>query len=137
MQCSQPFGPLGFPLKGGAYRLTVYGNEGAPGRYRFTLLPIRKQEFAIEIGDTVRMGVPAAGAGDISEPGELDVYTFRGPGKTVSLLSQPVEGSCPESAPPAGGSLRKPAARSCSINRCSAASRSDLSASRSKAVPTA
>ena len=123
MQCSQPFGPLG-SLKGGAYRLTVYGNEGAPGRYRFTLLPIRKQEFAIEIGDTVRTGVPAAGAGDISEPGELDVYTFRGPGKTVSLLSQPVEGSCPEFGAAGWRLTWKPAARSCSINRCSAASRS-------------
>ena len=129
--------PLGFPLKGGAYRLTVYGNEGAPGRYRFTLLPIRKQEFAIEIGDTVRTGVPAAGAGDISEPGELDVYTFRGPGKTVSLLSQPVEGSCPEFGA-AGWRLTQEASGKELFDQSMQCSQPfDLSASRSKAVPTA
>ena len=89
-------------------------------------------------GPTVPMAIPIgyAGSGEIGGSGEDDVYTFRGPGKTVSLLSQPVEGSCPEFGAVGWRLTRKPAARSCSINRCSAASRSDLSA-RSKAVPTA
>jgi hypothetical protein len=40
------------------------------------LAPTEIQQFAISIGDTVSDGVPAAGAGNIEEPGAVDIYTF-------------------------------------------------------------
>jgi SIR2-like domain len=95
MLCDEPFGPLGYRLKRGPYTLTVYGKEGATGDYRFALLPIAEQHFSIAVGDTVRDGEPKPGAGELAEPGELDVYSFRGEGKTMSPISQQVAGSCP------------------------------------------
>jgi hypothetical protein len=43
----------------------------------------------------VRNGKPRPGAGELAEPGELDVYSFSGQGKIVRLVSQPVAGNCP------------------------------------------
>ena len=64
--------------KGGSYSLAV-GHESNPatGRYRLQLyaVPVSKQ-FSINIGDRVRPGIPAAGAGIIESPGTEDVYLF-------------------------------------------------------------
>lgn len=63
----------------GTYTLTVDGNGIDDfGLYSFQLLevPAAPQQFAIEFGDTVSDGVPAAGAGNIEVPGAVDVYTF-------------------------------------------------------------
>ncbi len=96
MQCNEPFGPLGYTLTRGAYTLTVYGANGATGPYRFTLIPVTEQRFTtIGAGTTVRDGEPTAGAGELGEPGELDVYSLSGEGRRISLVSQPVAGSCP------------------------------------------
>jgi SIR2-like domain len=91
---AQPLGVTGTKLKDGAYTLTVYGDKAATGAYRFTLLPVRKQEFGIKIGDSVAPGSPKQGAGEIGKPGELDVYRFSGEGRTVSIVEQPVAGNC-------------------------------------------
>jgi len=49
-------------------------------------------------GGTTTTAVPLgyAGSGEIRGSSEKDVYTFSGPGKPVSLVSQPVDGRCPE-----------------------------------------
>ena len=45
--------------------------------------------FAIAIGDTVSDGVPAPGAGNLEEPGGIDVYVFdAAPGTTIYLDEQ-------------------------------------------------
>lgn len=64
--------------RGGVYTLTL-GNPGtdAAGRYRFRLWDVpAPQSFDIAIGDTVRDGVPGAGAGRIETPGVTDLYRF-------------------------------------------------------------
>ncbi len=62
----------------GGYTLTVDGNTGSSfGLYSFQLLEVpASQQFAINIGDTVANGVPAAGAGNLEAPGAVDIYTF-------------------------------------------------------------
>jgi hypothetical protein len=42
MQCNQPYGDDGFRLEGGDYTLTVYGDKGAIGAYRFALCVLAK-----------------------------------------------------------------------------------------------
>lgn len=74
--------------KGGSYRLAV-GHENIPatGTYRLQLydVPLSKQ-FSIKIGDRIRPGIPAAGAGTIESPGTEDVYVFSAtPGQKVSF----------------------------------------------------
>jgi eukaryotic-like serine/threonine-protein kinase len=67
--------------KGGTYSLAV-GHESNPatGTYRLQLydVPLSKQ-FSIKIGDRIRPGIPAAGAGIIESPGTEDVYVFSAP----------------------------------------------------------
>jgi len=64
--------------KGGTYSLAV-GHESNPatGTYRLQLydVPLSKQ-FSIKVGDRIRPGMPAAGAGTIETPGTEDVYVF-------------------------------------------------------------
>ncbi len=74
--------------KGGSYRLAV-GHESNPatGTYRLQLydVPLSKQ-FSIKIGDRIRPGIPATGAGTIESPGTEDVYVFSAtPGQKVSF----------------------------------------------------
>lgn len=74
--------------KGGAYSLRVgHENHPATGTYRLQLydVPLSKP-FAIKIGDRIRPGTPAAGAGTIESPGTEDVYVFSAtPGQKVSF----------------------------------------------------
>jgi hypothetical protein len=91
MQCNEPFGPLGYTLKRSAYTLTVYAGKGASGSYRFTLIPVTEQPFTtIGAGTAVQDGKPTAGAGELAQPGKLDVYSLSGEGRRISLVSQPV-----------------------------------------------
>ena len=74
--------------KGGSYTLAV-GHESNPatGTYRLQLydVPLSKQ-FSIKIGDRIRPGIPAAGAGTIESPGSEDVYLFSAtPGQKASF----------------------------------------------------
>ena len=74
--------------KGGTYSLAV-GHESNPatGTYRLQLydVPLSKQ-FSIKVGDRIRPGTPAAGAGTIETPGTEDVYVFSAtPGQKVSF----------------------------------------------------
>jgi eukaryotic-like serine/threonine-protein kinase len=74
--------------KGGTYSLAVgHENNPATGTYRLQLydVPLSKQ-FSIKIGDRIRPGSPAAGAGTIESPGTEDVYVFSAtPGQKVSF----------------------------------------------------
>ena len=74
--------------KGGTYTLTVgHQNNPATGTYRVQLYDVPKaKQFSINIGDKIRPGVPAAGAGTIESPGTEDVYIFSAtPGQKVSF----------------------------------------------------
>jgi eukaryotic-like serine/threonine-protein kinase len=74
--------------KGGSYSLAVgHENNPATGTYRLQLydVPLSKQ-FSIKIGDRIRPGSPAAGAGTIESPGTEDIYVFSAtPGQKVSF----------------------------------------------------
>ena len=74
--------------KGGSYTLTVgHQNNPATGTYRVQLYDVPKaKQFSINIGDKIRPGIPAAGAGTIESPGSEDVYLFSAtPGQTASF----------------------------------------------------
>jgi len=63
---------------GGTYTMII-GNQDSDdtGTYQLQLLLVpAAQTFSIAIGDVVSDGVPQAGAGNIEEPGALDIYTF-------------------------------------------------------------
>lgn len=64
--------------KGGTYTLTVgHQNNPATGTYRLQLYDVPpSKEFSIKVGDKVRTGTPAAGAGIIESPGTEDIYVF-------------------------------------------------------------
>lgn len=70
----------------GAYTLTVRANGVDDiGAYSFQLRAVAAaQHFAIALGDTVAVDMPAAGAGHLEAPGAQDVYTWLGTsGQTV------------------------------------------------------
>ena len=73
--------------EGGLYTLTVgEGGTNQTGRYEFKFWDVVPQEMAVNIGDFISDGVPAAGAGNIETPGGLDVYTFTArPGQRIYL----------------------------------------------------
>ncbi|MBL9167594.1 MAG: hypothetical protein JNN07_07615, partial [Verrucomicrobiales bacterium] len=60
----------------GSYSLTVYGVQDFITPYAFQIVPIVPQQFALNLGQTVTNGFPAAGAGNIESPGATDTYTF-------------------------------------------------------------
>jgi TIR domain len=65
-------------IKGGTYTLTV-GNDKDPatGTYQLQLIDVpAPSQFSIKIGDTIKEGVPGAGAGVIESPGVEDIYSF-------------------------------------------------------------
>ena len=64
----------------GTYTLTVNGSSTSiTGTYSFRLLLTPPaQLFALNFGDTVANGVPAAGAGNLEVPGARDIYSFNG-----------------------------------------------------------
>jgi hypothetical protein len=72
----------------GTYTLQVEGlNITSTGVYSFQLLNIvAPQIFTISIGDTVSDGVPAPGAGNLEEPGAIDIYTFDGVAGQVMIF---------------------------------------------------
>ncbi len=63
--------------RGGTYILHVYESGDGIATYRFKLwnVPL-PQSFPVSIGDTVLIGMPTLGAGNIESPGARDVYTF-------------------------------------------------------------
>jgi hypothetical protein len=73
------FGPFQVGTTG-TYTLLVGGleaNDDSTGTYSFVVREVpAPDEFAIDIGDVVANGVPAAGAGNIEQPGVRDVYMF-------------------------------------------------------------
>ncbi|GAB4530517.1 MAG: hypothetical protein OHK0046_51130 [Anaerolineae bacterium] len=61
---------------GGDYTLTVDALDDELGTYAFTIWDVPAPDtFAINPGDTIANGIPAAGAGNLEGPGETDVYT--------------------------------------------------------------
>ena len=72
--------------RGGNYTINVLPvGDNFTGAYSFRLRAVPPDpQFPIAIGDTVSVGIPSAGAGNISTPGERDVYAFNArPGEAV------------------------------------------------------
>lgn len=69
----------------GHYQLLLERLSGTESNYDFQVSPVPAPgNFAIAIGEVVRDGQPAAGAGFIESPGAEDVYTFTAtPGQRV------------------------------------------------------
>jgi serine/threonine-protein kinase len=94
--CSEPFDEDGFTLEESSYELTVYGADGATGTYQFLLTLVTVEEFALALGDTVSPGEPGPGAGEVSVPAEVDVFTIEaGGGERIFLDVQELDGECP------------------------------------------
>ncbi len=94
--CAEPFDEDGFTLEEGTYVLTVYGTDGVTGTYRFLPAPLVVEEFALALGDVVEPGEPGEGAGEIAEPGQLDVFTLDAAGgEQIFLDVQEIDGECP------------------------------------------
>jgi len=65
----------------GVHRLIVRSSDsGSPytGRFRIGVLPMVREEFAIELDSPVSVGVPESGAGHIDLVNESDEYLFTG-----------------------------------------------------------
>jgi hypothetical protein len=61
----------------GTYTITVTSATGA-GTYAFTVWELNPVEtFSIALDDTISMGVPSVGAGEIEEPGAIDRYELQ------------------------------------------------------------
>ncbi|MCA9286332.1 MAG: hypothetical protein KDA22_13995 [Phycisphaerales bacterium] len=61
----------------GTYLVKVMAANGATGPYAFTIWTVEPaQTFAIGLEETVSDGVPAPGAGNLEEPGAVDIYTL-------------------------------------------------------------
>ena len=87
--CAEPFDEDGFTLEEGTYVLTVYGTDGVTGTYRFLPAPLVVEEFTLALGDVVEPGEPGEGAGEIAEPGQLDVFTLDAAGGRADLPRRP------------------------------------------------
>ena len=78
----------------GDYTITVFGQADAVGVYSFTVWQINEPEmFSIDIGQAVSDGVPAPGAGNIEEPGAIDIYTLTVEAPT-GVFFEEIAGSC-------------------------------------------
>ena len=62
--------------RGGTYTLIASGYADNTGNYSLKIWPVSDQTFALNIGDVVTNGVPAAGAGNIETPDVRDIYTL-------------------------------------------------------------
>ncbi|MBK9139925.1 MAG: hypothetical protein IPM17_14350 [Verrucomicrobia bacterium] len=86
---------LGFDLgrfdltKTGTYRIVVSAWDGwSTGTYGFKLWGVTYGVYELAIGDTVSDGVPAAGAGNIEQPGTVDIYFFQASGGGAVYLQR-------------------------------------------------
>ncbi|MFK7961562.1 MAG: hypothetical protein AB8G96_13665 [Phycisphaerales bacterium] len=63
----------------GTYTITVFDNGAATGTYECNVWEVDDDgPFAIELNSIVQLGAPAAGAGEIEDPGNADRYTIEG-----------------------------------------------------------
>ena len=72
----------------GTYTLNVHGSGiDDTGTYSFRLLDApAAEEFTIAFGDAVSDGVPGAGAGNLEQPGAVDVFRFDAVAGQVAIL---------------------------------------------------
>ena len=62
----------------GTYTLRVFDNGDIVGPYSFVVWDVQIDEFTIGLNERVDVDMPAAGAGNIAYPGNLDRYTING-----------------------------------------------------------
>lgn len=78
----------------GEYTITVSSNSNATGTYSFILWEVLPpDEFVIGLNETVSNGVPAPGAGNIEQPGSVDVYSLFMEAGTVVYFDE-IAGGC-------------------------------------------
>ncbi|HRQ74468.1 MAG TPA: hypothetical protein PK098_00955 [Phycisphaerales bacterium] len=78
----------------GDYTITVYSTAGVTGTYSFKLWEVLPpDEFVIGLNETVSSGVPGPGAGNIEQPGSVDVYTLFIDAGTVVYFDE-IAGGC-------------------------------------------
>jgi hypothetical protein len=81
-------------ILGGDYTIHVTGDGDVTGTYSFTIWMVNPVEtFSIGLEETVSDGVPGAGAGNIEEPGAMDVYTFSAAAGTTAYFDE-LSGPC-------------------------------------------
>ncbi|MCI0674842.1 MAG: hypothetical protein L0Y42_03585 [Phycisphaerales bacterium] len=80
----------------GTYTITVYGSGPAvTGTYSFALWQVNATEvFEIALEQVVSNGSPAAGAGNIEEPGAMDQYNFEGSAGTLVYFDEISAANC-------------------------------------------
>ena len=85
-------GVVVFPA--GDYEIFVTGEGAATGTYSFTLWELNDPEFfTIALEEEVSDGMPAPGAGNIEEPGAIDIYTMNVPAGTIVFFEE-LSGPC-------------------------------------------
>jgi hypothetical protein len=78
----------------GDYTITVSGEKDAVGLYSFTVWQNNAPEsFVIDLEQTVSNGIPAQGAGNIEEPGAIDMYTLAIDSPTGAFFEE-ISGPC-------------------------------------------
>ncbi|MDZ4755704.1 MAG: hypothetical protein SGJ09_00400 [Phycisphaerae bacterium] len=81
-------------LSPGVHLITVKSPSGGIGTYAFRVIEsMPPQLFDIALGDIVANGIPAAGAGNIEQPGSLDVYRFDAEAGDVVCFDE-IAGAC-------------------------------------------
>lgn len=78
----------------GTYTITVQANASTSGAYSFTLWQLNPpQTFPIALEQLVANGNPAVGAGNLEEPGAIDLYEFS-VAAPLDIYAQDIAGSC-------------------------------------------
>jgi hypothetical protein len=78
----------------GTYTITVQANASTSGAYSFVIWQLNPPEsFSIVLEQTVTNGSPAVGAGNLEEPGAIDLYTLPISAPT-GIYAQDINGGC-------------------------------------------
>jgi hypothetical protein len=78
----------------GDYTITVDSANGTTGTYSFTIWGVNPpQSFTITTKQTVANGAPESGAGNLEEPGAIDIYTLP-IASPHSIYAESISGSC-------------------------------------------
>jgi hypothetical protein len=79
----------------GTYVVTVAANGSSTGTYGFVLWELNPpQSFPLTLKSPVSNGVPGPGAGNIEEPGAVDLYTFS-IAAPINIFAMETSGGCP------------------------------------------
>ncbi len=79
---------------GGEYTISVFGAGASTGTYSFFIWSVEPpDEIAISLDENVSDGFPGEGAGNLEEPGQVDVYTFE-VASLADVCFEEITGAC-------------------------------------------